>query len=236
MTYLEYESVFEQIVFAMRNFSWLATRRRSRVIALTMRVIAVRLWTLALVKVIVLLMVCNWMLIHSHSLFNYLGLHANCRTKRGTRLNVQDRVFLHIWTLWRPGVLRNFLMLRNWTASVVNSWRKHNRLLKIWFGLLLLLCGWRHHTPALAWLNTVRHICRLGISGGVLELLVLTWFLSLNLIYLSVLGSSVRNFQICSSHVCSPTIDMTDLHFCNQQVGDFFIVVSYKAEPSTSFG
>ena len=60
--------------------------------------------------------------------------------------------------------------------------------------------------------------------------------LSLILIYLSVLRTAVRHFEICCSHVCSPAVNVTDLHFGNEQVGDLFVVVTHKAKPSTGFG
>lgn len=195
-----------------------------------------RLWALAPVKVVVLVVVVNnGMLSHCHSLLSTLGLHANCRVEGRTPLNIQDGVLLHIRGLGGPGVLRNFLVLRNWTATVINCWRKHNRLLEIRLSLLLLHRRVRHHTPVLTSFSALRHANWLGISPGVLELLFLIALGSLVLIYLTA-PTSVWNFEISSAHVCSAAIDMTDLHLGNEQVGDLFIVVSHKAEPSTSFG
>ena len=87
-------------------------------------VITVRLGTLTLVKIVVLLMLSNWMLVHLHARLGTLILHANCRVESGARLNIQDRI-LNVSGFWRPRVLRNFLVLWNWTTCVINRWWKH---------------------------------------------------------------------------------------------------------------
>ena len=52
-----------------------------------------------------------------------------------------------------------------------------------------------------------------------------------------VLGTSIGSyFEICSAHVCPPTVDVTNLHFSDQQIRDFLVVVAHEAESSTGFG
>ena len=111
----------------MRHLNWL-TARRNGMIALSMRLIAMRLRTLALMEVIVLIMPNNWMLMQStHPLLRAsLVLQTNCSRAEGSVcLNVQNRI-LHVRGLGRPGVARNLLVLRNWITGVIHSWRKHD--------------------------------------------------------------------------------------------------------------
>ena len=84
-----------------------------------------RLGALALVEVIVLLVLSDWMLMHWHARLSSLVLHANCRVEGSARLNVQNRI-LNVGGFRRPRVLRNLLVLRNWTACVINRRWKHD--------------------------------------------------------------------------------------------------------------
>lgn len=201
-----------------------------------MRVIAVRLWTLALVKIVVLLVMRHCMLMHWHTRLRSLILHADCWAESGAGLNVQNRV-LDIGRFRRPRVLRNFLVLRNWTTCVINRWWKHYWLLKIRVSLLLLLLRRRWHVaPVLAGLTSLVHRSWLAHALRVLQLLLsLCRLLRLILIYLSVLTTAVRHFQICCPHICSPPVYMTHLHFRNQQVRHLLVEVTNKTKASTGF-
>lgn len=64
------------------------------------------------------------MLMHRHARLRSLILHADLWAESGAGLNVQNRV-LDIGRFRRPRVLRNFLVLRNWTTCVINRWWKH---------------------------------------------------------------------------------------------------------------
>lgn len=202
-----------------------------------MRVITMRLGALTLVEVIVLLLLSDWMLMHLHARLGSLILHANCRVEGGARLNIQNRV-LNVGSFWRPRVLRISLVLRNWTASVVNGRRKHDWFLKILCGLLLLLRGRLHVTPIQGAICSLCHRCRLRHPLWIRQLLLLslTLFLSLLiLIYLSVLTTTIRHLQICCAHIRSPTVYMTHLHSSNEQTWHFLVIVTHKAKSSTSF-
>lgn len=183
------------------------------------------------------------MVLYSHSRITVL-LHLHVAW-------VEDWVALYVyhWILhggalrW-PRVLRNLLVLMGHRATcVIDSWRKHYRLLEVRLGLLLLL---RHSALVVSVLTTaaslppipaVGHWHSWGVLRLLLLILVLFYFLFVVFFYLSIESwHPVRHFQIGGPHVSSPAIDMTDLHLCDEHVRDPFIVVANEAKSPTGLG
>lgn len=56
------------------------------------------------------------------------------------------------------------------------------------------------------------------------------------ILHLSIyLCNSIRHFQISSSHINSPTVDISNLSFCNQFLCNLFIIISNETKSSTRF-
>ena len=47
---------------------------------------------------------------------------------------------------------------------------------------------------------------------------------------------SFRYLQISGPHISSATVNVTNLHFCNEHIGNLFIKVTYEAKSSTGLG
>lgn len=254
-------SVIEQVIIFVVRHEAIIAAGWLREVTLAVRLLSVRLWALALMEIVVLLvgrllvvMMTDGAAMHaSQSLITIAHAYScpSCVLQTWWSLvvehtgagHVQDGA-RHASRLGRPRILGQFLVLlvrvhgratrvvMTVARPVVNRRWEHNRLREILLSLMLLLLGdgrvaafslgsissllSHHHVRRL--MSVLRHALLwvlhlvLDLRLGIL-LLGLIVFIRLS----HVLGSSIGSyFEICSAHVCPPTVDVADLHSSDQ--------------------